>query len=370
MRIRPFRPDDAPGVAALWEYWFRSKTRTPGPGLVRHVQRLFVEHPVQDDEVTPLVAEDENGAMLGFLGVTVTKVRVDGRDERLAGVFPSVVDPDVASTTVATFLLRRFLQGPQAFTLSDGGHVRFERIWEKLGGRIDPLGSLRWVKVFRPARLGAGMLGGEGLRGVMGTALSPVATGVDWLARKGVPARLTSRAADLDDAPLTPAGLADAMAELRGDARLRPEYSDDYASWLLGEMGRIRGQGTLTARRLHTKKGELAGWYVYYLKEGGVSRVFALDAREPLLDGVVDHLFAHADEGGAAAVVGRLQPRLRRPMTARGCLVHAGGSLLMVHAKDPSLMDDALLGRLAFSRLEGENWYWWGIVGDTAEPGS
>jgi hypothetical protein len=34
----------------------------------------------------------------------------------------------------------------------------------------------------------------------------------------------------------------------------------------------------------------------------------------------------------------------------------------MVHAADPTLRDDALLGRLAFSRLEGENWYWWAIT--------
>lgn len=367
MKIRPFRPDDVPGVAALWEYWFRSKTRSPGPALQEHVRRLFVEHPVRDDEITPLVAEDEDGAMLGFLGVTVTKIRLDGREERLAGVFPSVVDPDIAPTTVATFLLRRFLQGPQAFTLSDGGHVRFERIWERLGGRIDPLASLRWVKVLRPARLGTGMLGREGLRGVMGSALSPVASGADWLARRSAPARLTSRAAELEEEPLTPSGLADAMAELRGDARLRPDYSEAYAAWLFGEMARIRGQGSFTTRRLRTARGKLAGWYVYYRNPGGVSRVFALDARENDLDGVIDHLFADADEAGVAALVGRLQPRLRRPMTARGCFTHSGGSLLMVHSKDESLMDDALLGRLAFSRLEGENWYWWGIVGDTGD---
>lgn len=358
MNIRPFQAGDARGVAALWEYWFRSKTRDPGADLVDLAHRLFADHPVQDDQVAPLVAEGDDGSLLGFLGATVTPIRVDGRDERMAGVFPSIVDPDLAPTTVATFLLRRFLKGPQAFTISDGGHVRFERIWERLGGRIDPLGSLRWVKALRPATLGTGMLGG----GLARSSLSPIASGVDWLARRGVPARLRARASELEDEPLTPGGLVEVMAELRHDTRLRPAYTEAYASWLFREMSRIGGQGEFRARRVLGARGGWVGWYVYYLKRGGESRVFALDAREDALGDVIDHLFASADAGGAAALIGRMQPRLRRPLTERGCLVHSGGSLLMVHAKDPSLMDDALLGRLAFSRLEGENWYWWAIA--------
>ncbi|MCC6309867.1 MAG: hypothetical protein IT345_03005, partial [Trueperaceae bacterium] len=149
MRIRPFEPDDAAGVASLWQYWFRGKTRVPDPGLVELVRRMYVEYPSADADVRPLVAEDERGKLLGFLGVTAMPVMVDGEERTLAGIFPSVVDPE-APTAVAAFLLRKFLAGPQAFTFSDGGHVKFERIWELLGGSIAQMQSLRWVKVFRP----------------------------------------------------------------------------------------------------------------------------------------------------------------------------------------------------------------------------
>jgi hypothetical protein len=80
------------------------------------------------------------------------------------------------------------------------------------------------------------------------------------------------------------------------------------------------------------------------------------------IDGVVDHLFARAAEAGVGGLAGRLEPRLRRSMATRHAFAHNGGSLMMVHGRDPSLVDDALLGRLALSRLEGENWYWWAIV--------
>jgi hypothetical protein len=362
VRIRPFRDDDAPAVAALWEYWFRSKTRDPAPGLTAMVRRLFVEHPNRDDEVTPLVAEGTDGAMLGFLGTTVTPVHLDGREQKLAGVFPPIVDPDIAATTVASFLLRRFLTGPQAFTLSDGGHVRFERIWETLGGRIAQLQSLRWVKVFRPLALGSGMLAKGRVGRVLYPMVSPLAAGADWLVRRSTGTRFTARPSDLHDEPLTTGLLIDAVEALHGEARMRPNYRPEYLTWLFDELARITSQGSLHARLVRAPDGAIAGWYVYYAQPAGTSRVFALDAVDRHLDAVIDRLFEHAQSEGAAALTGRLDPRLRRPMAARGCLVHAGGSLLMVHSRDASLMDDAQLGRLAFSRLEGENWYWWGLI--------
>ncbi len=124
VRIRPYRPDDAPGVASLWQYWFRGKSRIPDPGLIELVQTIFGENPNKDPEVTPLVATAEDGGMLGFLGVTVTPVLLDKKRGTLACIFPSVVDPN-APTTLASFLMRKSLAGPQVFTFSDGGDVKF-----------------------------------------------------------------------------------------------------------------------------------------------------------------------------------------------------------------------------------------------------
>ena len=367
MRIRPFEPGDAQAVASLWQYWFRTQTREPDADLVDLARRVYVEHPNRAEGVTSLVAED-GGEVRGFLGVTVTPVAVDGREATLAGVFPSVVDPD-APTAVASLLLRTCLRGPQAFTFSDGGHVKFERIWETLGGRIAQLQSLRWVKVFRPARLATNVVT-DGRWRHLRPVVAPFAAGVDWAARRiassrlgtaSPPSRGTPRSVPLAGEPASPSTLEAANARIHDGLRLRPIYGEGYVRWLMREMARVRSQGTLTATLLRDSGGEAVGYYVYYLKTGGVSRVFALEAAPRHLDGVVDHLFAHAEAGGAAALIGRLAPRLRSPMEARGCFVHLGGSLFMVHARDASLMDDAELGRLAVSRLDGENWFWWAI---------
>lgn len=363
MKIRAFEPEDAPAVASLWQYWFRGKSRVPDPGLVRLVERIYVEDPNTDDEVRSLVAEDEAGKMLGFLGTSVTPVILDGRAGKLAGVFPSVVDPG-APTTVAAFLLRKFLAGPQDFTFSDGGHVKFERIWELLGGQILQLQSMRWVKLFRPGRVGLGAAAAR-RRSVASIApvLGPVVGGADVLARRLMRSRLSSPATPGGYAtePLTPELMAGHAPALLAKKRLRPVYGEAHVAWQFREMAKYVEQGEFRAKLVRTAKGEVAGWYVYYLKAGGVSRVYDVEALPEHLEGVVAELFAEANQGGAGALIGRLEPRLRGVMNRAGALVHNGGSLQMAHSRDVRLVDDAQLGRLAFSRLQGENWYWWAI---------
>ena len=371
MKLRPFEERDAAGVASLWQYWFRTKTRDPDPDLIALATRVYAEHPNRAEGITSLVAEADDGTLQGFLGVTVTPVLVDEEPATLAGVFPSVVDPDRASAAVASLLLRTFLRGPQVFTFSDGGHVKFERIWETLGGRVAHLRSLRWVKLLRPASVAARSLSRAGRRPLW-PVLVPLAAGGDWLARHAASARLRAApprsqregrsTAPLTSEPLTPAGLAAASDIVHRGLRMRPRYDQAYVAWLFAEMARITSQGTLTARLVHDPAGGVAGWYVAYLRRGDVSRVFALEALPRFVDGVVDELFTRADEAGVGALIGRLEPRLRRPLAARGCLVHAGGSLQLVHARDTSLVDAVELGRAALSRLDGENWYWWSIV--------
>lgn len=378
MNIRHFKKSDAAAVAALWHYWFVEKTLHPNERLQALVESVYLEDPNTNDEIRSLVAVDDAGRILGFLGVSAMPVLLDGKPAHMAGVFPSVVAPD-APSAVASLLLRKFLSGPQAFTFSDGGHVKFERIWQLLGGRIAELQSLRWIKLFQPAHLVTGRLAArvrsEGVRSVF----DMLASGPDWLARKVAPSYLRpsvilepgtprssatftpkdSRA--LSSEPLTPEKLVDISAKLHPGTRLRPVYTVPHVEWQLEAMDRISSQGELTATLVVSPGGEPVGWYMYYLNRGGVSRVFAIEAVDRYLDGVIDHMFQDADERGAGALFGRMEPKLRRPMALRGTFVHNSGSLQMVHSKDPTLMDAALLGRLAFNRLQGENWYWWAI---------
>lgn len=363
MKIRDFDPGDAAAVASLWQYWFRGKSRQPDAGLVDLVRRIYVENPGVDDEIKSLVAVDDNGRILGFLGVSVTDVSIDGRPGKMAGVFPSVVDPD-APTTVAAFLLRKFMAGPQDFTFSDGGHTKFERIWELLGGRILQLQSMRWIKVFRPSRVALSNVSSR-LKAVatLEPLLKYVAGGSDLFLSATLRGRLavTEAGEAYSVQPLTPALMASISEDILKQSRLRPIYREQQVAWQQKEMTKIVEQGEFRARLVRAANGSPVGWYIYYLNPGAISRVYSIEARPGHLDGVLGSLFWEADSEGAGALIGRMEPRLRGPLHRAGAFVHNGGSLQMAHSRDQTLIDDAELGRLAFSRLQGENWYWWAI---------
>lgn len=365
MKIRHVEPTDVEAVASLWQYWFRDKTREPEQGLVELARRVYFENPHTHDEVRSLVAVDEAGAVLGFLGVTVTPVIVDGREGLMAGVFPSVVDPD-APTTVAAFLLRKFLSGPQDFTFSDGGHVKFERIWELLGGRILQLQSMRWMKVLRPSSVALqSLIARSRVAANLAGGLRYLSGGGDALLRVLARSRLTTGglANAYEVEPLTPKAMEEMAPRILGSSRLRPSYGEAQVSWQFEEMAKIASQGEFRARLVRTDQGAPVGWFVYYLNRGGVSRVYNIEARAPHMGGILETLFLEADRDGAGALIGRMEPRLRSDLRRLGTLVYNGGSLLMAHSRDGTLVDDAELGRLAFSRLQGENWYWWAIDG-------
>lgn len=356
MHIRPLRAADAPQVAALWQYWFRGKTRTPAPGLADYVRRLYLERPWFDPEIPSLVAEDDAGRLLGVLGSTVSRFRCGERLLRVACVMPPLVDEAIAPTTVASFLLRKYLGGPQDMTISDGGHPKFERIWEALGGEIAHLQSLRWIKVFAPLTLALALAGRPGLARLKG-ATRPFDRLLARVRRLG----LAPAPSALSGEPLTPERLVEHLPLIRQSYRLTPDYDTGYLRWLWAEMGAIRSQGTLQAVTV-SENGQVLGWYVYYLQPRGISRVMQLAAVKPRVGEVLDHLLAHAYAGGSAALLGRLEPRLRRPLSERRCLYSDAGSLLMVHSREPALVHAVLSGQALLSRLEGENWYWWGLI--------
>ena len=372
MNVRPFEAEDAEAVASLWRYWFHDKVRGPAPKLARLARRWYAEHPFADLEVPSLVATDDDGKLVGFLGVMVTPVEVDGKPGRLAGIFPPVLDPEGAPTTLAALLLRRFLAGPQDFTFSDGGHPKFERIWTSLGGEVAPLASIRWIKLLRPVEL---MAGARIERPWLRRVLQPVARGSDGLLRRGVPGFLTAapiplpggRSAASHHKIITRQVSAneweEAAASLRSEARLRPCHTPDLIAWLTHEISSVERLNPVQLGVAEDEYGSVVGTWFTSVPVGDLARVFSLSAKPRWSGEVVNAMLADAEAGGATAVMGRLDPVFRRAITDARCLLHAGGSLQLLHARDRTLLRDALLGNVAFSRLDGEAWSWWAIEG-------
>jgi hypothetical protein len=107
---------------------------------------------------------------------------------------------------------------------------------------------------------------------------------------------------------------------------------------------------------LRDPNGKMAGWFLYYLDPGGISRVIQLAARNDRVRPTLEHLFQHASDRGALALEGRMDPRFAEELGRMQCFFRNCGELTLLHSRDPALLAPLLGGNAFFTRLEGE---WW-----------
>ncbi|HXV91696.1 MAG TPA: hypothetical protein VD813_00250, partial [Pseudonocardia sp.] len=236
------------------------------------------------------------------------------------------------------------------------------QMWEPLGGNTVHVGCLSFVEVLRPAALGAHRLFGRLRETAAERAARRIALAVD--APVGRALRTPRRFPGTTSEPLTPAALVAHLPEVTAGLALRPAYDEGYLGWLFAEVGRV-AEGPPVAGRVERgplwaelvrRDGRVAGWYVGNLRRGGACRVLQLAARPRDTAAVLEQLVERAREEGAAAVYGRLEPRLVGPLSERRALLRFGDGRMLVHSHRAAIVDAILRGDALLTRLDGE---WW-----------
>ena len=176
--FRAMRRDDLPEASAMF-------ARVMGvgapqlPGAERAVERFFADAffdcPWADPEISPLVAHDATGAIVGMIGAETRRLRFEGRVLRVASAGFLAVVPEARNSATGVLLLRRLLGGPQDLTVTDTASELVEKIWLRLGGSRVELKEMHWVSITRPWSIAAGLAAAQAGR--------PAATGARGLAR-------------------------------------------------------------------------------------------------------------------------------------------------------------------------------------------
>jgi hypothetical protein len=363
MTIRPMERDDLDAVATLYERVVRSGT-TPSAELRAWFERMLFDHPWVDPEIPSLVAAGDDGGVDGFLASHVRRLRIDGREGRLACSGQLVSDPDARRRATGAMLMKTYLDGPQDLTTTDGATEIVRVMWERLGGELAYPQSVEWWQPLRPGSLAASLWARTrgrsrppwpvGALGRIADAAVPTRRLTDVASVGKIPA--TSIAGPLRAEPLTADAVVAELPQLAGRLRLYPDYDAAFTGWLLNQLASTRGRGQLRARLVRDADGGALGWFVYFLVRDGASPVIGVAAADELTSGaVLDSLLDDARDAGAAGVHGRLEPRLAAPVAARGCLLRYAGQAL-VHAHDPAITALAISRHALLTRLEGE---WW-----------
>jgi hypothetical protein len=353
--IRPLERPDLPEVARLYELVARSGRSTPAPGLAPYFARVLLDQPWADPEIPSLVHLDHDGAIVAFQGSSVRRARFDGRPIKIACAGQLVAHPAARHRAVGALLLRAYLGGVQALTITDTASDQMRQIWTLCGGEMVHAACVEWVRVLRPLGSAEWFLRERRKawpRPVGGRLLGAL----DAAATRRIGLVSPPPAPDTTAEPLTAAGLVEHLPLVGDRVRLHLDYDERYVSWLFEQLAAVSGLGAPVAHLVSEPGGRVLGWYVYYRAPRGVSQVLLVAAPDREVGRVLDHLLYDAWAAGTVAVRGRIEPRLLEPLSRRRCAMRYAGTLALAHSRDAELLGAMASGRSLLSRLDGE---WW-----------
>jgi GNAT superfamily N-acetyltransferase len=329
--------------------------------LAEYFERTFFDCPWADPEIPSLVYEDDRGRILGFVGSHVRRLRLDGHSIRVACGGQLVVDPEARRRAVGADLFRAYFSGPQDATITDGATESVRRMWQACGGETASLKSIAWTRVLRPMRFGGDQVLGRLKLPTLSRRLRPLWTALDWLTFGLVANHFRPPEPRGSEELLTPHALLEHAPLVTKSVSCYPDYDEPFLGWLFQEMEAVKSRGTLVRSLVRNDRGQVVGWYVYYLQRS-VSQVMQVAAKKGAAGHVLDHLFHHAYVNGVAAVRGRLEAPLLASLSRQRCFFSSEGGAL-IHSRAPALLGALLSSLCLLARMDGE---WW--MGHHTEP--
>lgn len=363
MQVRDLRKDDLEPVARLFMRRFRREVTSPASSLVSYMGDLFLEHPWYDPDIASRVAVDDDGTLVGFVGVMPMHLAMGDRTLRGA-ICTTLMLADPGKTPMAAAqLVRKVLAGPQDISMGDTANFAALSMWERLQGTLVPLQSLSWYRILRPAGWGAAMASRRfpGLSRV----LRPLGRGGDaaigWLTpRFALPSDVPARTEDL---PASVDEFVREAAPLERGARLTPLWDDQGLAWFLNEAARRQSAGPLH-RRIVRLNGRTVGAYLFFGREGGVADVLHLFASPQMAPVTLQSLLHHVAASGFSLARGGAQPSLMTTLFQNDCFFRFRGATV-IHARDPAVAAAVLSGQAMLGGFFGE--WWTRFVGDEFE---
>ncbi len=357
--IRNLTEKDIPLVASLYHKVNQTNGGAyPQPSLKQigeGFDEVFLRNPWRDENLSPLVCDDGNGAILGFIGVSPRRMAIRGRSILAAVSAHLMLEPGRQLELTGVRLLRQFFSGPQQLSIADLANETGRKVWAGIGGQTSYIHSLEWVKTLRPSARAVSLAAGKiRLLPKLSSIAHPIVRLSDTILARISPHRFRFAPPDLIPKFLDDDTLLACISEFSAFYSLRPEYDEFTLPWLIRRAESVKLSGELCKIALHDNSGAIAGWILYYLKPRGSSEVLQMCARRGSEGAVLDYLFHHAWSNGSESITGRLDPRLLPALSIKACYLNCGENWVMIHTRDPEILQAIDRGDVFLSKLEGE----------------
>ena len=352
--VRPIRASDVPGLARLYMAVFRRPGAAPPPQLERHLRALFLEHPRQCEACVSLVHARADGAIDGLFGSLPAPMLFDGRPITGSIISTWMVAPGPSRASAATRLVRAHLKRGHDITLTNTANATSMSMQESLRFRYASHYSLEWFRVLNGSVYAASVLA----RRAGGRLPAWLARGVDAPER----AMLAARGARPRPPPgwrvnaLDAGRFAERVLELTRRFRLRPDWSVDDLTWMLGLAAERAGSGPVRLCEALDEKGRLAGAFGYYAPPMGRGETIQLVARRNGESEVLRAFIADADERKCAYVCGPAGPLIVRGLFGAPRVFFRQTAGTAFRSNLPGIADAVAYGDGLIGGLVGDGW--------------
>jgi hypothetical protein len=349
-KIRPFIKEDIPQVVNLHPRSFEDSNNPSGT----YFEEVFLNNPWFEESIPSLVCEQDNGKIIGFLGVIQRRFLFKRRTIQAAIASQFMVDPLHRSTMAGLQLIKTFLAGPQDLSIADVATFATREIWRVFQSHTMWLYSMRWRRVLRASstRRLQSLLRKYKLS-VLSRPFHPAMEAFEERIRGR---RFRPKTPQVSEVEINENTIVAHLHEFVSSQFLRPEYDEQSLKWILKRAAAQKQFGKLQKVGVSNGVGEIIGWYIYQLSPGGSGRVLHIAARQNFVKEVLDSLFYRAWREQANAVVGRLEPFLIPSLvTESNISCHFSETCAMLHARDPELLSMIHRGDAFLTELEGED---------------
>ncbi len=319
---------------------------------------LILDNPWADEDLPSLVAVDASGEIVGFTGVQVRRLRMDGRTIRGVHSGHGVVKPDRRGGAIGALLIGRVLQGPQELTWSDGASDPVAAVFRRFGGHLDHARACDWLLVLRPVRWAGNVVAAAARRRrVARRSIAPVgALPFHTLAQRLLPAEVRDASIGVTGEDATAATIVEHLPALNERLRVWVDHDEEHLEHLFGLVRHFNGlkffKGPLHCRLV--RRGDRpVGWYAYVARAGGASRVLHLSALERETQAVLGELIEHSRGQGSVALAGRAEPHLQRALAYRLAVLGYARQPAIV-AKEAELDAVTATSASLLTRLDGD----------------
>jgi len=357
MSVRPFVEADIPPVVDLYWRFMRRRAGAAPAELQPLFHQLYFENPWVDSAYPSLVYEGKKSEIVGFLGIIARKMSLCGQPIRVGYGGNFIVDPNARASLAAQRLLGTYLNTKYDIWQTDSANDVSRKLLERIGFRTIPALNLHWLRPLRPTSYAVCAVTRASNSSVwksLKVLSKPFCSLADIVATGFAASPFHQGQPRLHGAELDVETLHQCLLDFRDGYSMWADDDVGSLQWLLDFMNRGTVRGRLRQVLLRDDKGKVSGWYIYYLKPGGIGEVVQVGSSKRSTKDVIDHLFHDAFQQGVIGLHGVVDRRRMADFSDKGCLFTCRGGWNVAFSRNREILDVLERGDAFITRLDGE----------------